>query len=67
MALWLMGRGIFVRDRETAWSPFVGNAEDLPHRVGTTQVCYERRTPTGDYQPSLRSPWLAANDGYEWT
>ena len=32
----------------------------IPSGASARRVCYERRTPTGDYQPSLRSPWLAA-------
>jgi len=28
MALWHMGQGIFMRDQETAWSPFAANSEN---------------------------------------
>ena len=34
----------------------------IPSGASARRVCYERRTPTGDYQPSLRSPWLAAEE-----
>jgi len=35
----------------------------IPSGASARRVCYERPTPTGDYQPSLRSSWLAATVG----
>ena len=37
----------------------------MNHNLLQRRVCYERPTPTGDFQPSLRSPWLAADDERE--
>ena len=34
----------------------------IPSGASARRVCYERHMPTGDYQPSLLSPWLAVVD-----